>query len=146
MISLEVSRDQVLDLTLFLMLPELSNVRVLELVKEKIQKEFENSVDPKGQKWQSLSPRTIREKERHGSPTPAIPLMDTGEMFRSLDIVLGTGRGELVMDFPAEIHQWGTVVVPQREIFPDEDLPDEWVKDIEATIVALFVQTTKLRG
>lgn len=40
-----------------------------------------------------LAPSTLAEKIRHGSPTPDIPLMDTGEMVESIEVWMDSGGG-----------------------------------------------------
>lgn len=40
-----------------------------------------------------LAPATLAEKIRHGSPTPDIPLMDTGEMVDSIEVWIDESSG-----------------------------------------------------
>lgn len=132
MISLEIDRDRALDLTLFLETIEDAPGVAADIVLAHIFDEFNAERDFAGIPWAPLSPVTLAKKAGRGSI-----LIDSGDMLDSLRVEDTEEGVAVLMDSPAQYHQFGTAKMPRRSIFPTGDkFPDNLLEEIEQTLVA----------
>lgn len=97
-----------------------------EKIEAQIQDDFDAGVDPYGDAWAPLMPATLAK----GRSAP--PLTDTGAMRASVVVQAMAGAGiSVTIDDPAVHHQYGTVHMDARPIFPNQrELPDTWQRAI----------------
>lgn len=97
-----------------------------EAIAQQIQDDFAAGLDPYGNAWEPLAEATL-DKGR----TPP-PLTDTGAMRDSVSVTPMAGAGiSITIDDPAVHHQYGTINMPARPVFPNQrELPDTWQRAI----------------
>jgi len=98
-------------------------------IEDRIKKQFQTSTDPAGKPWQRLKLVTIMNRRRRGVYHTK-PLIVTGKMLRSLNVIRTKDGIKVTMNVPAMYHQHGTRYMPQRKIFPDKKNEAQWSKDI----------------
>jgi hypothetical protein len=99
-----------------------------EFFEERILEQFARSRDPSGNVWKRLAPATLNARLVRKNRTRK-PLIDTGKMFRSLEVKKTLTTIAFEMDWPASIHQKGTQRIPKRRIFPIGNEIKQWEKD-----------------
>jgi phage gpG-like protein len=111
-------------------------------ISAQVQQDFDAGVDPYGDPWEPLAETTLEK----GREPP--PLTDTGAMRASVDVRPGQGAGiTFTIDDPAIHHQYGTVHMPQRAIFPNRpDLPDTWRRAISDASEEAFTKQLSSLG
>lgn len=103
-----------------------------EEIESIIQRDFDSGLDPYGDPWAELAPATLA-KGRHPPP-----LTDSGDMRGGVEVrpLPGTGISVTIPD-PGVHHQYGTIHMPQRAIFPNRGtLPDTWQRAIADAVEA----------
>lgn len=97
-----------------------------ERIAAQVQEDFDAGLDPYGNAWEDLAEATLAK----GRTPP--PLTDTGSMRASVDVSPMQGAGiSITIDDPAVHHQYGTINMPARPIFPNQGaLPDTWRRAI----------------
>ena len=97
-----------------------------DAIAAQVQEDFDAGLDPYGEPWEPLAEATLAK----GRTPP--PLTDTGAMRASVDVRPGSGAGiTFTIDDPAVHHQYGTVNMPARPMFPNQaSLPDTWSRAI----------------
>jgi len=113
-----------------------------ERIEAQIQDDFDNGVDPYGSTWAPLMPRTLAK----GRSAP--PLTETGAMRGSVSVQPMQGAGiAITIDDPATHHQYGTVDMEARPIFPNQrELPDTWQRAISDAADEAFARTREAMG
>ncbi|MDF4819795.1 phage virion morphogenesis protein [Vibrio parahaemolyticus] len=89
-------------------------------LESKVRQGFRSGTDPYGEAW--------------AQSTDSTPLIDTGNLMRSIDGSVRAGQILLGTDVDyAEKHQngWG---ITARPFLPDEDLPDDWFASINKVV------------
>lgn len=86
-----------------------------ESIQRLIQKTFQTSASPTGEKWDDLDPETIKRRRKKSN----IPLVDTGK----LRLSMATSYGARTINFGtntkyAGFHQFGTRRIPARPFLP----------------------------
>lgn len=59
----------------------------------RIKRNFDKAIDPEGNPWPKLSPKTIERKRQKGSPYATTPLKESGDLYRSIQIIRGRADG-----------------------------------------------------
>lgn len=100
------------------------NAALAETVRTLILEEFDASSGPYGAPWLSL-------RRRSGKP-----LLDTGRLRSSFN---GDGSDAKSFRFGTDVvyagvHQYGTATVPQRQIMPEDELPERWLSAFEVEV------------
>lgn len=113
-----------------------------ERIAAQIQDDFDNGTDPYGSAWAPLSPATLAK----GRSAP--PLTDTGAMRESVTVQPMPGAGiSITIDDPAVHHQYGTMYMDARPIFPNQrELPDTWQRAIADAAEDAFARTRAEMG
>lgn len=139
-LSIEVSGDIDLDAAGRALQDKIPEFRkwIADYFKEKILDGFKYGSDPWGVPWAPLAKSTLERRRQRGN-LDSSPLVDTGEMRRSLLVEDVAGTATLSMDGPAMVHQFGSSSkhIPKRPIFPIDPtseqliIPDSWSRDID---------------
>lgn len=94
--------------------------------------------DPFGHPWPPLAPKTLQKRQRRGNYSTKM-LIDTGAMYQSMRTDSTADTASVSMDAPEEVHQFGTLGIPPRPIFPTdgsgESPPDAWWIAVGAPII-----------
>lgn len=91
-----------------------------------IEAEYASGSDPYGRGWADLADST----KARGRSAP--PLTDTGAMRGSVEVKPMPWAGiQVTINDPAVHHQYGTVNMPQRAIYPNQAMPDTWKQAIQ---------------
>lgn len=95
------------------------------MVRNTIEESFENQTDPWGNKWEKLSPKTIKAKKGKGKILRA-----SGELEDKWNIeassshvkVFGQGKSEKGFEY-GRVHQWGSSKkkIPSRKFLPFDE-------------------------
>lgn len=106
---------------------------VSERLREAIEEQFDQGVDPYGNAWEPLAESTIA----RGRFPP--PLTDTHDMRDSVAVGPLPGAGvAITIDHPAQIHQTGwsgrSGAGPARPVLPGAHFPPAWKEIIDDTI------------
>lgn len=111
-----------------------------EAIAEQIDEDFDAGLDPYGEPWADLEQATIDKGRRPP------PLTNTHEMRDSIEVVPMPGAGiSVTIDDPAIHHQYGTVHMVDRPIYPNrKELPDTWRRAIADASDAAYERA--LRG
>ena len=121
-----------------------------ESIQRLIQKTFQTSASPTGEKWEDLDPETIKRRRKKSN----IPLVDTGK----LRLSMATSYGARTINFGtntkyAGFQQFGTRFIPARPFLPvtrsgdltDDAGPAKLVFDRIAAQVGSFIVNGRLR-
>ncbi len=104
---------------------------------QRVAKRWKEYID-EGTNVKPLAPSTLAEKIRHGSPTPDIPLMDTGEMVDSIEVWIddapGGCTGHVGIRAPsrakiATYHEYGLGVPARPTLRPVVDEMERSISD-----------------
>lgn len=120
--------------------PSKAAAKVADALKVLVQHQFLEGQDPYGKEWKPLAPATVERKQ-----SEAI-LIDSGSMFRSLDVRPMQGSGvSITIDSPAQIHQTGWDGAqgkgPARPILPTKAFPETWRNAIDAVVLGQIQET-----